>query len=217
MSFNRQQFSSDLRPLFSNALDDPFFSNFDPYSPAPRQQQSMGDHHHRFRSNAVQRYDDGSNPTSSDYSTRTPNVHLSDEGDHYVVEAEVPGIRRENLDVSIGDNGRSLTIRGGGAVSGSAAGDSVEETEGAAASPSVAQSARGTTSTTEYTETVTTSSSRGDERQPVKRWTSRSSFARTIWLPRPVDPQGVKATLDHGVLMMEIPKLSAQSHRITVG
>lgn len=78
---------------------------------------------------------------------------MSDEGDHYVVEAEVPGILRENLDVSIGDNGRSLTIRGGGAVSGSAAGDSVEESEGAAASPSVAKSARGTTSTTEYTET----------------------------------------------------------------
>ncbi|KIO30266.1 hypothetical protein M407DRAFT_20730, partial [Tulasnella calospora MUT 4182] len=174
----------------------------------------------RTHSNAVQSY--GGNPTS-EYSnsggltTRSPNVHLSDEGDHYVVEAEVPGIRKENLDVSIGDNGRSLTIRGGAAVSGSAGGDSFEETEGEATSPSVGRSARGTTSTTEYTETVTTSSSGGGERQPVQRWTSKSSFARTMWLPRPVDPQGVKATLDHGVLTLEIPKLSAQNHRITIG
>ncbi|KAG8921003.1 hypothetical protein FRC00_009251 [Tulasnella sp. 408] len=212
MSLNRQ-FYNDFRPLYGNSFEDPFTSAFDPYSLVPRQRS--GD---RTQSNAAQRYsEDSMFSNSGGPATRSPNVHLSDEGDYYHVEAEVPGIRRENLDVSIGDNGRSLTIRGGAAVSGSVGGDTLEETEGEATSPSVGKSTRGTTSTTEYTETVTTSSSQGGERQPVQRWTSRSSFARTMWLPRPVDSQGVKATLDHGVLTLEIPKLSAQNHRITIG
>lgn len=142
MSLNRQ---------FYNDFDNPFILAFDPYSLVPRHQSRD-----RTQSNAVQPFDEGSRfMTSSGLTTRSPNVHLSDEGDHYFVEAEVPGIRKENLDVSIGDNGRSLTIRGGAAVSGSAGGDILEETEGEATSPSVGKSARGTTSTstTEYTET----------------------------------------------------------------
>ncbi|KAG8909874.1 hypothetical protein FRC00_009290 [Tulasnella sp. 408] len=204
MSLNRQFYD----------FDDPFISAFDPYSLVPRQRSRD-----RTQSDAIQPFGGVSRFMTAGNSpaTRSPNVHLSDEGDHYHVEAEVPGIRKENLDVSIGDSGRSLTIRGGAAVSGSAGGDILEETEeGEATSPGVGKSARGTTSTTEYTETVTTSSTQGGESQPVQRWTSRSSFARTMWLPRPVDPQGVKATLDHGVLTLEIPKLSAQNHRITI-
>ncbi|KAG8935031.1 hypothetical protein FRC01_010536 [Tulasnella sp. 417] len=147
MSLNRQ-FFNDFRPLYST--DDPFGAAFDPYSLVPRH-RSGGD---RGYSDAVQPFGgtSASEFSSSGGGMRSPNVHLSDEGDRYFVEAEVPGIRKENLDVSIGDNGRSLTIRGGAAVSGSAGGDTLE-TEGEATSPSVGRSARGPTSTTEYTET----------------------------------------------------------------
>lgn len=54
------------------------------------------------------------------------------------------------------------------------------------------------------------------QEQPRQRWSTRSSFARTIWLPRPVDASKVAAKLDHGVLTLEVPKLQAQTQRITV-
>lgn len=41
-----------------------------------------------------------------------PEVDLSEEGNNYVVEASVPGVKRENLELRIGDSGQSLTIRG---------------------------------------------------------------------------------------------------------
>lgn len=43
---------------------------------------------------------------------RTPAVQINEEGDHYVVEAELPGVKKEDVDVRIGDAGRSLTIEG---------------------------------------------------------------------------------------------------------
>lgn len=39
-----------------------------------------------------------------------PNVDLTDKGDAFVVEADLPGVKRENLEVRVGDRGRSLTI-----------------------------------------------------------------------------------------------------------
>jgi HSP20 family molecular chaperone IbpA len=41
-----------------------------------------------------------------------PAVDLSEEGNAYVVEAELPGVKRENIEVRIGDGGRSVTIEG---------------------------------------------------------------------------------------------------------
>lgn len=37
---------------------------------------------------------------------------MAEEDNRFLVRAEVPGVPRENLDVSIGDDGRSLTIKG---------------------------------------------------------------------------------------------------------
>lgn len=41
-----------------------------------------------------------------------PAVDISQQGDNYVVEAELPGVKKENVNVRIGDGGRSLTIEG---------------------------------------------------------------------------------------------------------
>ena len=41
-----------------------------------------------------------------------PAVDVSEEPNAFVVEAEIPGVKKENLDVRIGDNGQSLTIEG---------------------------------------------------------------------------------------------------------
>jgi HSP20 family protein len=43
---------------------------------------------------------------------RGPAMDVSEAGNTYVVEAELPGVKKENLEVRIGDGGRSLTIQG---------------------------------------------------------------------------------------------------------
>lgn len=46
----------------------------------------------------------------------------------------------------------------------------------------------------------------GQLQQP--QWETRSSFSRTIWLPRPVDSSKVSGKLEDGVLRLEIPKMA---------
>jgi HSP20 family molecular chaperone IbpA len=41
-----------------------------------------------------------------------PAIDVSDKGDKYVVDADLPGVPKENVEVRIGDNGRSITIEG---------------------------------------------------------------------------------------------------------
>lgn len=36
----------------------------------------------------------------------------SEDGNSYIVEAEIPGVKKENLEVRIGDGGRSVTVEG---------------------------------------------------------------------------------------------------------
>ncbi len=43
---------------------------------------------------------------------RPAQVELKEDGNQYLVEAELPGVKKEHLDVHVGDNGRSLTIEG---------------------------------------------------------------------------------------------------------
>lgn len=45
-------------------------------------------------------------------SLRQPAVDLSEQGNIYIIEAELPGVKKENLEVRVGDNGRSVTIEG---------------------------------------------------------------------------------------------------------
>ena len=42
---------------------------------------------------------------------------------------------------------------------------------------------------------------------------SRSSFSRTIWLPRPVDASKVSGKLEDGVLRLTVPKLEEENQR----
>ena len=41
-----------------------------------------------------------------------PAVDVSEDGNNYVVETELPGVKKEDVDVRIGDGGRSITIEG---------------------------------------------------------------------------------------------------------
>lgn len=214
MSLTRALFN-EFRPVFQ-MLDDPFFA--DPFSVVPQRQTPQTNE---------------SNSQVSPWSkiTRTPHVHLTDEADKYVVEAEVPGVPKENLDISIGDNGRSLTIKGNTfSSSESTTAEKGKEKEAATESQAsdhpapnegtrLSQSVTATAVLTKFSPaagSATETSVARNESQPQPRWSTRSSFARTVWLPKPVDAQKVTAHLDNGVLTLEIPKLQAQAHRITV-
>ena len=41
-----------------------------------------------------------------------PAVDVTEAGNKYVIEAELPGVKKENVNVRIGDGGRSVTIEG---------------------------------------------------------------------------------------------------------
>jgi HSP20 family molecular chaperone IbpA len=41
-----------------------------------------------------------------------PAVDVSEDGANYMVETELPGVKKEDVDVRIGDGGRSITIEG---------------------------------------------------------------------------------------------------------
>jgi len=41
-----------------------------------------------------------------------PAVDVAEEGNSYIIEAELPGVRKEDINVEIGENGRSVTIGG---------------------------------------------------------------------------------------------------------
>lgn len=41
-----------------------------------------------------------------------PAIDVTEEGDKYVVEADLPGVKKENVEVRIGDSGKSVTIEG---------------------------------------------------------------------------------------------------------
>lgn len=41
-----------------------------------------------------------------------PALDISDKGDKYIVEADLPGIPKENVQIRIGDDGQTITIEG---------------------------------------------------------------------------------------------------------
>lgn len=92
MSISRSLFH-ELRPFF-RMLEEPFGR--------PSTFGSLG-----YPSRSL--FDD---PFFANPGSLRPAVDISQQGDNYVVEAELPGVKKENVNVRIGDGGRSLTIEG---------------------------------------------------------------------------------------------------------
>ncbi|KAG5645472.1 hypothetical protein DXG03_006017 [Asterophora parasitica] len=121
-----------------------------------------------------------------------PAIDVKEEGDKYIVEAELPGVQKDNIEVRIGDAGRSVTIEG-----------RVVETR------RTQPQGRDTTTTDaqEATSTVVTHPEEtGMNLSSERTFVGNTSFRRTVWLPRPVDSNNVVANLDHGILTVTVPK-----------
>ncbi|KAG8747307.1 hypothetical protein FRC10_001486 [Ceratobasidium sp. 414] len=114
---------------------------------------------------------------------RQAHIEVSEEPKEYIVRAELPGVQKENLDVHVGNDGRSLTIEG-----------HVHRTN--RTTPSGAQPPQPGTSGQEATQTS----------EQTETYEYRSTFARTVWLPHAVDGAKATAKLADGVLTLNVPK-----------
>jgi HSP20 family protein len=92
MSLTRN-FFREFRPLF-RMLEDPFFGRA-PVAHSGRGRSVFDDPYFGFVRSGI-----------------NPAVDVAEEGNSYFIEAELPGVRKEDINVEIGDNGRSVTIGG---------------------------------------------------------------------------------------------------------
>ncbi|KAG1801058.1 HSP20-like chaperone [Suillus variegatus] len=111
-----------------------------------------------------------------------PPVDVTEEGDKYIIEADLPGVKKENVDIRVGDAGRSVTIQG----------------------KTSSRQTNGESDTT--AETTGKNSAEGHETGTQlameRQYPGSATFIRTVWLPRPVDSSKVSAKLQDGILTM---------------
>ncbi|KLO19246.1 HSP20-like chaperone [Schizopora paradoxa] len=198
MSLTPRQFIREFRPLF-RLLDEPFARPSNSLAPTAL-----------FNEPFFNRADFGRN---------LPAVDLTEHESEFVVDAELPGVKKENIDIRIGDGGQSLTIEGKSFVKSSTSSNAQPETP--AATPGQPAAGEDKSSKTEGSQAVTqTDGNRGAVGTPLSSerfFSSTSSFSRTVWLPRRVDGSKVKAKLEDGVLTVKIPKaVDPESVRVTI-
>lgn len=143
-------------------------------------------------------------------STVHPALDLTEEGNDYVVEAELPGVKKENIDITVGDGGRSVTIQG--RTVSRRSGDSAEsavETGTAQDEGTHIDDARWSDQLTIVTGagTVVSSETSSNQLTTERLYSRTSSFTRTVWLPRPIDSSNITARLADGILTLKAPKL----------
>ena len=200
MSLTRQ-FLREFRPLF-RMLEEPF----------GRQPAYMGAFPH-----ARSLLED---PWFQHSNALRPAVDVSEEGVNYVIEAELPGVKKENVQVRVGDGGQSVTIEGkivnrrstteasqpnASSETGSSGAEITQATEGRPFVLLLFKKAGLPTSHFIGTTTVT-SAPESTQISAERSFVGTSTFTRTVWLPRRVDPSNVSAKLSDGVLTVTIPK-----------
>ncbi|KAJ1303505.1 hypothetical protein OPQ81_011692 [Rhizoctonia solani] len=181
MSFTRSLLN-DFRPLF-RMIEDPFFS-----SPSVFPRYARSDLWQPFA--ALQ---------------RQAAVEVTEEGNEVVVHAEMPGVKKENLDVHLSNDGQSLTIEGRVHRMSQA---------GQVAAPSAKEASENASTAENTTQDVVKSDSNS---QSPARSEFQSSFTRTLWLPEPVDGKRASAQLNDGILTLRMPKREQPApERITI-
>ena len=136
-----------------------------------------------------------------------PAVDVAEEGNSYIIEAELPGVRKEDVSVEIGDNGRSVTIQG-----------KIVRRPRQQEQPVVEPPANGEAqegkhpwgnnlTRVQFLTTLPLIASPESNKISVEREsTGHTTFTRSITLPTQVDANNVSAKLADGVLMLTIPK-----------
>ncbi|KAI0670812.1 HSP20-like chaperone [Trametes maxima] len=183
-----RHFFRELRPLF-RVLEEPL-------GPAV--------YRGGFPPNARSIFDD---PFFNSPALLRPAVDVSEQDDKYIVEAELPGVKKENVNVRIGDGGRTLTIEGKVFARSTGELPQAEATETPSASVGSTGAPEGATEAAgAQTQAVTTKEAESTALSTERLFSGTSSFTRTVVLPRPVDSNKVTAKLVDGVLTITVPK-----------
>ncbi|EMD39969.1 hypothetical protein CERSUDRAFT_112203 [Gelatoporia subvermispora B] len=185
MSLTRQ-FFHELRPLF-RMLDQPLGRSFPRGFPEAR---------------GLSLFDD---PFFHSPGALRPAVDVAEEGNKYIVEAELPGVKKENIEVRVGDGGRSITIEGRVTRRSAPQQEQQQQVE----SPASGAGSSSAGDLNESADSQTQAVANAEEQNQIsseRSFTGSSTFTRTVWLPRPVDAKNVSAKLDHGVLTLTVPK-----------
>jgi HSP20 family protein len=152
-------------------------------------------------------------PTLSDQqSFFRPSVDVVENEKNYVIEAEVPGMKKDDLSVEFLDDG-TLIMKG-----------KIEQ--GTAASNEGMRTVDTSGTTTEFTGTDTSSDVVAAETSgPVSTgtkptfWTServRGHFQRSFQFPGKIDPENVKASYKDGLLSIVVPKVERSGKQVII-
>lgn len=160
-----------------------------------------------------------------------PALNLSTDNDTYIIEAEVPGVKKENLDVRVGDGGRSMTIEGrvvrgdSNAASSSATpattasapkSDAEKRAEGQSAALTTTKGKHSRIHMIEADTDTLILDSQKEVGQYSGSWSGTRTFTRTVWLPEPINPSEVKAKLEDGILTIRAGRANMKSFNIAV-
>ncbi|CAG8604782.1 17968_t:CDS:1 [Acaulospora morrowiae] len=143
-----------------------------------------------------------------------PSVDVSESEKNYVIEAEVPGMKKEDLSVEFIDDGtlvlkgKTERVRQEGVLPEGSEGMKVAgaTSEGGAAKEGT------TTGETSVVETA------GETKEPMY-WSSErilGNFQRSFQFPGKVDPNNVKAVYKDGILSIVVPKAERHGTKINI-
>ena len=187
MSLSRN-FFREFRPFF-RMLEDPFFGRA-PVAYTGRGHSVFDDPFFGLARNGLR-----------------PAVDVAEEGNSYIIEAELPGVRKEDITVEIGDNGRSVTIEGKIVRPSRQQGQPTTETPANGEVQEGEHLSLNSLARMRYLTTFPFAASPESTKISVEREsTGRTTFIRSITLPSQVDASKVSAKLADGVLVLTIPK-----------
>lgn len=125
--------------------------------------------------------------------SRTPIVDLHDTPKDYIIEAELPGVKGENIDIQCIDD-KTITLQG--KYSGSK--EYTNNNDMKADKPIEGEIVKKDDSTLYQGE----------------RW--HGSFNRSFTFPTPIDTDSIKASYKNGLLSIKIPKISKKTVQVKI-
>ena len=150
---------------------------------------------------------------SSDFSlvSSLPKIDLDEYEEKYVVKADLPGIKKDNINISVDNTGSSLLLASGGKIEHKPEFTPGQEGQGksdAPTSPAADDQASGKNVKPETNFKRILSERTFKNKNPV--------FARRIFFRSPVDGPNVKAELVDGVLTVHLPKNKEKSIAVSI-
>jgi len=177
-------------PLDTLLLSDPFFTSFTNPS------------HHNTPHNR------GSTSTETSIRAFSPNFDVHETPKEYILEGELPGLddKKKNLSIEFTDT-NTLVVRGKIERS-FQSGTPPQGIEGATMKGAITEGGEAKKDSKEVNVEKKRKESGEDEEQ-VKYWVSErtvGSFQRSFSFPGEINQDGVKATLENGILKIVVPK-----------